>query len=931
MRKYTLLFLFLGYLVVAQGVDLKKTIPNDASVKTGVLKNGLTYYIKHNKKPEKKVDLRLVVKVGSILEEDSEQGLAHFTEHMAFNGTKKFPKNELVSHLEKMGVKFGADLNAYTSFDETVYFLPIPADDMSKVQTGLDILEDWAFNMTMAGEEIDKERGVITEEYKTRLGAEKRMQREYLPKLLYKSKYADRLPIGTLEVIQNHKHQLMRDFYKNWYRPNLMALIVVGDIDVAEMEKRIVAQFGKYENPKKQLERKQFDIPNHKESLVSIVDDEEQMFTNIEVLYKDYGTPKKTKTVEDFRNALLKGMFSQMINNRLSEKQNLPNPPFNFGYTFHGGTYSPNKDAFQSFAMTSPDKALLSLTTLIEENLRVKKYGFSNNELERAKTDFLTRLEAQVKEKDKSESENFVWQIQEHYTGEGAMPDIEWTFNTAKVLLPTLKMDEINELIKEYLKEDNRVVIFKLPKKEGVVKPTEEQVMAIMNMDESKITPYEEVKAAETLIRNPLKKGTIASRSKNDKTDETTLTLSNGLKVTYKLTDFKNDEILMEGMSFGGTNLMNDADYKKMHLAFRGMTEAGVAGMNKNELDKFMTGKIARVTPMVSNITEGISGSCAPKDLETLMQLIVANMTDLNKNEESYQGYVSKQKAMMGNFLNNPNFYFSNELYGFLSADNPRFFGLVPSNELWDQTDYNAAFEAFKQRFANAADFHFYFIGNIDVKTFEDYCQTYLAALPSSTQKEQAVDIKYRMKKGDIKKVVNKGKDPKSNVSIMYYGDTTYDANEALAMRALGDVLQIKLTEEIREKESGVYSIGARAGMSKMPSGSYNMNINFPCSPENVDKLTDICLAEIKKIIDNGPTQVDLDKFKENQRIKDREDLKKNDHWTNNFKSSYNNGRPSEWILSYVADIEKLTPKDLQNVAKKYLSNDKTIGILMPE
>lgn len=931
MRKLSILLMFLGYLCIAQSVDLKQSIPNDPSVKTGVLKNGLTYFIKHNKKPEDKVDLRLVVKVGSILEEDNEQGLAHFTEHMAFNGTKKFPKNELVSHLEKMGVKFGADLNAYTSFDETVYFLPIPADDMKKVQTGLDILEEWAFNMTMDGEEIDKERGVITEEYKTRMGAEKRMQREYLPKLLYKSKYANRLPIGTLDVIQNHKHQLMRDFYKNWYRPNLMALIVVGDIDVAQMEKMIVNQFGKYENPKKQLERNEYDIPNHKESLVSVVDDEEQMFTNVQVLYKDYDKPKKVKTVEDFKHGLIKGMFSQMLNNRLQEKQNTPNPPFNFGYTFHGGTYSPNKDAFQSFAMTSPEKALTSLTSLIEENLRVKKYGFSASELERAKTDFLVRLEKQVKEKDKSESENFVWQIQEHFTSGNASPDIEWTSQMAQAILPSLKLEDINALIKDYLKDDNRVVIIKLPKKEGIVKPTEKEVLAILNMPLDKIEPYEEIKAAESLLRHPIKKGFIVSKVKNDKTDETTLTLSNGLKVTYKTTDFKNDEILMEGMSFGGTNLMNDADFKKYHLAFRGMTEAGVSGMNKNELDKFLTGKIARVSLGVSNISESVSGNCTPKDLETMLQLTHAYMTDLNKNEEAYQGYVSKQKAMMGNFLNNPNFYFSNELYGYLSADNPRYFGMIPDNALWDQTDYHGAYELFKKRFANASDFHFYFVGNIDPNIFEDYCQTYLASLPSTNEKEQAVDIKYRMKRGDIKKVVNKGKDPKSNVSIMYYGDAEYNADEALAMRALGEVLQIKLTEEVREKESGVYSIGARASMTKMPSGGYNLNINFPCSPENVDKLTEISLNEIKKIIDNGPSQEDLDKFKENQRIKDREDLKKNEHWRDNFRGAFTNTRPSEKILSYMTEIDKLTPKDLQNVAKKYLSKDKTIGILMPE
>ncbi|MFY7811111.1 MAG: M16 family metallopeptidase, partial [Flavobacterium sp.] len=924
-------FVFLGYFMVAQNVDLKKSIPNDPSVITGTLKNGLKYYVKHNKKPEKKVDMRLVVKVGSIVEEDKEQGLAHFTEHMAFNGTKKFPKNELVSHLEKMGVKFGADINAYTGFDETVYFLPMPAEDPAYVKTGLEILEEWAFNMTMDGEEIDKERKVIVEEYKTRLGAEKRMQREYLPKLLYKSKYADRLPIGTLDVIENHKHQTIRDFYKNWYRPNLMSIIVVGDIDAKEMEKMIINQFSKYQNPKKQLERKQYDIPNHKESFVSIVDDEEQMFTNIEIMYKDYGVPQKTKTVGDYRKSLVKNMYSTMINNRLAEKQNVANPPFNYGYSFHGSTYSPNKDAYQSFAMTSPDKLLPALKTLAEENLRVKKYGFLPGELERAKKEYLVGLESQLKEKDKSESERFVWMLQENFTSEAPMPDIEWVYNTSKALLPSLKMEEISALINEYLKDDNRVVIIKLPKKEGIVKPTEKEILDVLNTDINTIKAYEEIKVSESLIRNPLAKGSITNKAKNDKTNETTLTLSNGAKVTYKITDFKNDEILMEAMSFGGTNLLNDADYKKLHLAFRGVTEAGVGGMNKNELEKFLSGKIASVNSFVGSMSEGLSGNCAPKDLETMMQLIHVNMVDINKNEEAYNGYVTKQKGMMGSFLQNPNFYFQNEFYTYLNEGNPRFYGIIPTEELWNQTDYNAAYELYKSRFANAADFHFYFVGNINEKEFEDYCATYIASLPATNVKEKASDLPFRMKRGDLKKVVNKGKDQKSNVTIMYYGDATYSSKEAFAMQALGEILSIRLIDEVREKEGGVYSIRARGNMSKMPSGSYSFNIGFPTSPDKVNKLVEICLAEVKKIVDYGPQKVDFDKFLENQKVKNKEDMKKNDHWSSNFRGAFTNDRPSEEIFNYIDKLEKLTLADLQEVAKKYLSKDKTIGILMPE
>jgi len=932
-RNLYLLWLFLAapVILIAQNLKPSDPIPFDPQVKKGTLKNGLTYYIRHNPKPENKVELRLAVKVGSILEEDHEQGLAHFVEHMCFNGTKRFPKNELVDKLQSMGVKFGADLNAYTSFDETVYFLPIPSDDPVKLKTGFEILEDWAFNLTMDNEEIDKERGVISEEYRTGLGADRRMLAEYLPKLLYQSKYADRLPIGTLDIIQNFPHEVIKKFYKDWYRPNLMSVIVVGDIDVNEMEKMIIAHFGKYKNPKNEKPRKSFEVPNHKESFVSIVSDKEQAFSDVQIMYKDYGLPKKTKTVGDFRENLVKSMFSSMINNRLQEKQNSPNPPFNYGYTYHGGTYADTKDAFQSFAMCAADKQLEALKTLLEENERVKKFGFTQGELDRAKQNYLTRMEKQYNERDKNNSDSYVGAYQGHFLNDYPAPGIEWLYQNGKSLVETITLQEVSALINDYIKKDNRVIVLKGPQKEGLTLPTEAEVLALLKMDTSSLTPYEEVKTAESLIRNQPKKGSIVSKSTDSKIDATTLTLSNGAKVTYKKTDFKNDEILFEAVSFGGTNLIDNETFKKVQWAMGGISEAGISGMNKNEMSKFMTGKIASVSASVGGITEGLRGNTTPKDLEYMMQLIYANFTDVNLDPEAYQGYVAKQMSFMGNITQMPSFYFQNELYTYLNEGNPRFNGLVPDAAAWEASDYALAHKLHMERFANASDFHFYFVGNIDEKVFEEHVMNYIASLPDNGKKERPVDLGYRMKKGDIKKVIHKGQDPKSTVSIMYYGDTNYDAKEARAMRALGEVLTIKLIEEVRENESGVYGISARGSISKLPNGSYTFNIGFPCSPDNAENLINSCMREVNKIVDNGPEAKDLNKFLEAERVKFKENLKENRYWMGNFTGSFTLERDPAEILNTIKNLEELTVKDIQNVAKKYLTGDKTIAILMPE
>lgn len=930
-NKLWLLLLAFPLSISAQDLKGDSPIPFDPTVKTGKLENGLTYYIKKNAKPENKVDLRLVINAGSILENDDQQGLAHFMEHMCFNGTKRFPKNKLVDYLQSIGVKFGQHLNAYTSFDETVYFLPIPSDDPEKLEKGFQIIEDWAFNAVLTPEEIDKERGVVLEEYRLGLGANKRMMGRFMPKMMHNSHYANRLPIGKKEILENFKYDKLISFYKDWYRPNLMSVIVVGDIDVATMEKKIKDHFSSYKNPKNEKPRKVYDVPNHKETFVAVESDKEASMTQVQLVYKDYDTPKPIVNINDFRDYLIEGLYATLINNRLNELTNSPTPPFTYGYSYHGGTWARTKEAYQSFAMSQEDKQLEALKTLLTENERAKKFGFTQNELDRAKAENLASMESAYNDRDKTNSENFVSELQGHFLEKEPVPGIAWTFETLKKILPTIELKDVNGLVKDYIKEDNRVVILTGPEKDGLKKVTEQEVLNTLKVNVDEIQPYAETEIATSLLRKELKPGTITKKETNAKIGTTTLFLSNGAKVTYKKTDFKNDEVLMEAVSFGGTNLYTNEELKKTQFANGGLTQAGFSGLKENDVNKFMSGKVASVYPYISNTTEGLRGSTTPKDLEYLFQMTVGYMADLNFDKEAFEGYKQKQSGFYKNMASQPSFYFQQEFYGYLYKESPRFFGMIPDDKAWETTDYKLAYDKFQERFSNAGDFEFFFVGNLDDAKMEEYSKKYIASLPSTGKKEKAVDLGYRMLKGEHKKIVNKGADPKSTVTIMYYGDADYSPKEALAIQALGEVLTIKLIEELRENESGVYGVSARGSMGKVPNGSYNFSIGFPCGPDNAEKLTASALRELQKIIDNGPADVDVKKFKEAEILDYKKDVKENRYWLSGLNRSYVNGTNPEDILQVEAKVNAITAKDIQDVAKKYLTKDKVVGILMPE
>lgn len=906
-------------------------IPTDPSVTIGTLSNGLTYYIKNNVKPEDKLELRLVVNAGSILEDDDQLGLAHFMEHMNFNGTKNFKKNELVDYLQSIGVTFGAHLNAYTGFDETVYILPIPSDDPEKLDKGFQILEDWAHNALLNNEDIDNERGVVLEEYRLGKGADERMLQNYLPKVLYGSKYASRLPIGTKENLETFDHESLKRFYKDWYRPDLMAVMAVGDVNVDILEEKIKAHFGKIPAVANARPRTAFNIPNHEETLIAIESDKEAAFSRVQVLFKDSDNVKAKTTTEDYKKSMVKSLFTQMINNRLDELRNSENPPFVYGASYHGGTWARTKAAYQSFAMTSETGQLTALKALLEENERVRRFGFYEGEFNRAKKDILARLEKAFKDKDKTPSKRVIGEYVRNFLNQEPIPGITWEYNFQKDQFPNIQLSDVNGVITNYLKDKNRVVVITGSEKEGVVKTTETEVKNVLNtLKDVDLKPYEDKTVATDLITVLPAAGGISNLTKDEVLGTTKLTLSNGATVTYKVTDFKNDEILFEAFSYGGTSLYSDEDYLATNFANFGLTEAGINNYGKVELGKMLTGKIVSVRPSIDNYSEGFSGSASPKDLEELFQLTHLYFTALNKDDKAFTSFITKQKAFVGNLLASPQFYFQNEMGKFLNKGNPRFAGF-PTPEKLDDANYDLAYQKYQERFADAGDFNFYFVGNINERKLVEFSAKYLASLPSKNSKETYNVFDYRPLSGQHTKIIEKGEDQKSSVRISYQGPTEYDKKEEHALKSLAEILTIKLIEKLREEEAGVYGAGARASISKIPYGWYSFTISFPCGPENVERLKTATINEVETLITNGPTDEDLSKIKKAQILERKEKLKQNKFWANLLKNSDYQNKDASSVFEYEDAVNGLTKEDLQKVAQKYLTKGYILGIHNPE
>ena len=907
---------------------LNEVIPLDKAVRTGKLANGFTYYIRKNVEPKNRVTLYLANKVGSILENDDQLGLAHFIEHMSFNGTVNFPKNELVNYLQKSGVRFGADLNAYTSFDQTVYQLPIPSDDPEIVKNGFQIMRDWAQDATLDSAEIEKERGVVLEEKRLGKGAQQRMLDKFLPMAYNYSRYSNRLPIGTEEVLKGAKQATFKQFYQTWYRPNLQALIVVGDIDVNQIEQLIKAKFSDLKNPAKPKERIDYKIPLLNKNQFIVVTDNEFPVTVAQILIKHPQSKMITRT--DYRNSIIRSLFNNMIQDRYTELTKQANPPFLQGGANISG-FLAGLDAYAAYVVAKPGELEKGFKTILTETERVKKFGFTQTELNRAKEAYLISMESAVKEKDKTASDIFVNEYLRNFLNKEASPGIVYEYDLAKTVTPGITLAEVNSLTKTYITELNRDVIIMGPEKDKAILPSEATVNQwITNVKQESVSAYNDEVLDKPLLATKPAPGKIVSEKKVPEIGVTELTLSNGIKVVLKPTDFKNDEIAFSAFSPGGTSLYSDADFQSANNAASIVSSSGLGAFNSVQLPKFLNGKKAYVSPFISELTEGISGYAAPKDLETALQLTYLYFTQPRKDSEIFKGIILQQKGGLANRSENPSAVFADSVAAILGNYNVRRTG--PSVEKVDQINLDRAYEIYKERFADASDFTFTFVGTFDAEKIKPLLEQYLGSLPATNRKEQGKDLGIYIPAGKITKSVYKGREPKVAVRLVFSGEHTFNEESNNQLDALAEVLNIKLIERLREDEGGVYGVGARANYVKLPRQRYSFYINFSCAPENLDKLVASTLDEIEKVKKNGALAVDVDKFKAEERRTTETQLKENGFWVGYLSGQLQNNENPKDVLHYLDSLKKITPENLKETANKYLSGNNFIRLqLLPE
>jgi zinc protease len=903
-------------------------LPVDAAVLIGKLSNGLTYYIRHNEQPQNRAELYLVNKAGSVLETDAQQGLAHFTEHMAFNGTRDFPKNELVNYLQKSGVKFGADLNAYTSFDETVYQLPLPTDSAAVFEKGFNILANWAGYVTFDPTDIDKERGVVLEEERLRgKNAQERLSLQTLPVLLNNSRYANRLPIGKEDILKTFSAATIKSFYADWYRPDLQAVIAVGDFDVKRVEALIKANFSGLKNPIVKKPRPEYNVTPTPGTVVKIATDKEFPYTLAQIIVKHPQTVVRTTT--SYMQSVRTSLFNFMLNQRLGELQQKAEPPFLYARTSYGPLIG-NQDAFSSVLVSKPDGLQTAVKAVVAETERARKFGFTLTELERAKQQSLVGIQNAYYEKNKTNSANYVREYQLNFLKGEAIPGIDFEYNFYASNISKITLSEMNALAGQFISDQNRVIIVEGADKDKDKLPDEKTILGWINTAGNNISAYVDNVTSKPLIDKAPEGSKVVTEVNDEAVGITTLTLSNGLKVILKPTEFKNDQILINGYSFGGTSIASDNDYTSATFGASIVGSSGISEFNQGQLDKMLAGKNANVSPYISDITQGIRASTSPRDLETALQLIYLYFTKPRKDADIWNGTISQTKALLANRTLDPQSVYQDTLSAVLTNNSIR--GGATTIERLNKADLDKAFNFYKDRFSDASGFTFVVVGNFNPILIKPYLETYLGALPSSNKKETFKNLRMHPAPGQTTKTVYKGIDDKASVQMIYSGDYVFNDANNIQMDALEEVLNIKLVERLREQESGIYAPGIRASYAKNPEGRYTITINFTCAAANVDKLIAATLDEIGKIKQTGAQPLDIQKFVAEEARSTQVQMKQNVAWMGYLASTSQNEQNPDEILSHVKNLDQVTVQSTKDAANKYLNNNNLAKvILMPE
>ena len=929
-RLFTTL-LVLGSVVIASAQQQPQMppIPTDPNVRIGKLENGLTYYIRHNELPEDRADFYIAQKVGSILEEENQRGLAHFLEHMCFNGTTNFPGKGIINWLETIGVRFGENLNAYTSIDETVYNInnvPVIRDGI--VDSCLLILHDWANDLTLAEAEIDNERGVIHEEWRTGQGAMMRMYEQALPKAFEGSKYGHRLPIGTIEVIDNFPYQALRDYYEKWYRPDQQGIIVVGDIDVDKVEAKIKELFSPIEMPANAAERVYEQVPDNKEPIVTIAKDKEQPVTMIYLWHKHPATPNEAKGNMGYlvQNYLFT-MIESMLNARLEELRQSAEPPFiDAGSGNNDFLLAKTVEAFVGIAISKDDGIPTALAAIAREIERARKFGFTASEYARAKADYLRMLESAYNERDKMKNNQYVQEYVRHFIDNEPIPGIEMEYTVMNQLAPNISIKAINSILPQLIKDENIVINIFGPDKEGMVYPTEAEILDILNKTKAEeITAYVDKVSDEPLMKETPKAGKIV-KTEEGPYGSTALTLSNGVRVVLKSTDFKADEIRMRAFSPGGTSVFGtkEAIQLKMLNSVAGL--GGLGNFSNVDLEKVLAGKKATIGATISGLSEGLNGSCSPKDLETLLQLVYLSFTAPRMDDAAFQSFKQRTKASLENQEADPMTALTDTLQKEMYGNHP-LAGRVKA-EMIDQIDYNRIMEMYKDRFKEAGDFTFLFVGNINLEEAKPLIETYLGGLPTINRKENYQDVKMDIRKGAHKNLFEKQMEtPKATVLNIISGNCEYNLKNDLLMTMLSQTMSMVYLETVREKEGASYGVSAFGQLSRGIKDEALFQIYFDTDPAKREKMEQIVMSELQKVAQEGPRPEHLAKVKEFLLKKHIEDAKENSYWLGQLNNYY--WYKTDMNTDYEKLVNNLTAEDVKNFTKALLDQGNIIEITM--
>jgi len=909
---------------------LTALLPVDPAVKVGTLPNGIRYYIRKNALPAKRAELRLVVNAGSVLENTNQLGNAHILEHTAFNGTTHFKKNELITYLESIGVRFGADLNAYTSFDETVYILPVPTDTARIVEQAFLILEDWAHGQLFDSTEVVNERGVVREEWRGRKGAGDRMLRQWLPVAFKGSRYAERLPIGTEESIMAVTPATLRSFYKDWYRPDLMAVVAVGDFNPAQIETLIRKHFSRIPKRPGAPKRAMYNVPGNTAPLVAIATDREATSSGVELAFKLPAA--HTKTVGDYRRVLAERFYLGMLNSRLEEISEKPDAPFLGARASKGRFIARTGDAFSLRANVKDGGVERGLEALLAEARRVDEFGFLQSEVDRARQNVLRGYERAYAERDKTQSAAFTGAYVNNYLQAGAIPGIAYEYRLAQQLVPGITLAEINRIARSWITDENRVIIVTSPIKDGLKIPTESDILAVFGRAASTpLVAYVETLSDEALLDRVPTPGRIVSERAIASIGVTEWKLSNGARVLFKPTDFKADEVLFSAYSAGGISLVPDSNYMSAAFASQIMGASGVGKFNRIDLGKKLAGKSVGVAPTIGETSEGLRGRASPKDLETLFQLAYLQFVNPRLDSAAFVALQNQFAPYLANRSVSPGEVFSDTITVTMSQNDFRSRPLTPA--VFAEVKADRAFAFYRDRFADAGDFTFVFVGNADAAVLRPLAERYLATLPSTGRKESYKILGKPALRGIVQRTVRKGSEQKANTVISFTGVCAYNPDDRIVMRAFIQLFQMRLTETLREKLGGTYSPSVNGGCSRLPRQEYSVTVRYGSSPEKIDELTSAVMLLIDSLQSTPASAADLGRVKE-QILRSREvDVKENAYWLSGIVARDQAGEDFAGLLGpYDEAVRKLTSAQLQAAAKLYLDRRNYARfVLLPE